>query len=60
MKLEKTAAKSETDITRHVVKTAETLVRKTWTVLDAASEKEAPGEVLSDEAMRAIQGRTQG
>lgn len=60
MNLEKTAAKSETDITRRVVKTAETLARKAWTVLDAASEKEAPGEVLSDEAMRAIQGRTQG
>ena len=60
MNLEETAVKGATDTTKQVIKTTETLVRKAWTVLDAASEKKPPGEVLSQAAVRAIQGKMQG
>jgi len=37
-------------------KLVETSIKKAWSVLDAASEKKPPSEVLSQKAVRAIQG----
>ena len=36
---------------------AENLVKKAWSVLDAASEKQKPSEYLRPEAIRSIQGQ---
>ena len=38
-------------------KGVEGLVKKTWSVMDAASEKKAPSQFLGDHAVRSIQGR---
>ncbi len=38
-------------------KGAESLIRKAWSVMDAASEKKAPSQFLGDHAVRSIQGR---
>ena len=38
-------------------KGAESLMKKAWTVMDAASEKQAPSQFLGDHAVRSIQGR---
>ena len=38
-------------------KGAENLIRKAWSVMDAASEKQAPSQFLSDRAMNSIQGK---
>jgi hypothetical protein len=35
----------------------ETLVKKAWSIMDAASEKKRPSEYLGDRARRSIQGR---
>ena len=47
-----------------VVKTAdatrrglETLVRKAWSIMDAASEKRRPSDYLGERAVRSIQGK---
>lgn len=45
-----------TDGVKIVANAAETLVKKAWSILDAAAEKEAPSEVLTDIAIKAIQG----
>ena len=42
---------------RAVEKGTEGLVKKAWSVLDAASEKKKPSEYLGSEAIRSIQGK---
>ena len=39
-----------------VEKGVETLVKKAWSIMDAASEKVMPSQYLSDRAIRSIQG----
>lgn len=60
MSIEKSAVKATSDVTRKTIRTAESLVHKAWTVLDAASEKRPPSDVLSQKAVKAIQGETPG
>ena len=36
---------------------AEALVKKAWSVMDAAAEKQKPSEYLSQRAVRSIQGK---
>jgi hypothetical protein len=38
-------------------KGAEGLVKKAWSIMEAASEKKAPSQFLGDHAVRSIQGR---
>ncbi len=38
------------------VKTAETTLKRAWSILDAATEKQSPSEFLSPQAIQAIQG----
>ena len=52
-----TAVKTVSDTTKGVVRTAETLVKKLWSIMDAASEKKAPGDFLSSQAISSIQGK---
>lgn len=35
----------------------ESLVKKAWSIMDAASEKKRPSEYLGEQARRSIQGR---
>lgn len=37
-------------------KGAESLVRKAWSIMEAASEKKAPSQYLTDRAVRSIRG----
>jgi hypothetical protein len=41
---------------QRVEKGVEGLMRKAWSVMEAASEKKAPSQYLSDRAVRSIQG----
>ncbi len=62
MSLEKAIADSvqtATDVTKATLKTAETVVKKAWSLMDAASEKKAPGEYLSPKAVNSVQGKDQ-
>jgi hypothetical protein len=56
MSLESTAPKAVADGAK-VVKQAEKLVKKIWSLMDAAEQKTPPGEYLSPRAIRSIQGR---
>lgn len=38
------------------VRETEKLVKKAWSIMDAASEKQQPGECLSSKAIQSIQG----
>lgn len=53
-----TIARETADVTRKVVREGEKLVRKAWSIMDAAVEKQQPGQVLSQETVRRIQGRS--
>ena len=51
------------DATMKVVQTAEknveSMVKKSWSIMVAASEKKTPSQYLSDQAIRSIQGKEQ-
>jgi hypothetical protein len=38
-------------------KGVESLVKKAWSIMDAAAEKTTPSQYLSDQAVRSIQGK---
>ena len=57
MSAESTAVKTVSDGTKGIVRTAENLVKKLWSIMDAASEKKAPGDYLSSKAISSIQGK---
>lgn len=60
MTLEKTVAKATTDVTQKALKTAETGIHKAWSILDAATEKMEPSEQISQDAIKKIQGKSEG
>ncbi len=60
MTLEATAAKATQDTIRQGVRTTEALLKKAWSILDAATEKKSPSEYLSPKAIAAIQGKQSG
>lgn len=53
-------AKVVGDTTRQAAQLAEAGIKKAWSILDAASEKKPPSEMLSQRAVRAVQGQAQG
>lgn len=59
--LEKTAvdttAQTATDSAKAGLKPAETAVKKVWTFLEAAVEKQSPSEYLSEKGIRAMQSK---
>lgn len=57
MSVESTAAKTVSEGTKSVVRAGEQLVKKLWSIMDAASEKKAPGDYLSSRAISSIQGK---
>lgn len=53
---ENTALKVVTETTQ----LAETALKKAWSIMDAAKEKKAPSEYLSQTAIKAVQGTSDG
>ena len=54
------AAKVATDAAQATAKVVETGLRKIWSIMDAASEKKLPGEVMSQRGIQAMQGKVKG
>jgi hypothetical protein len=54
---EKLVVDATTETGQVAEKGVESLVRRAWSVMEAASEKHAPSRYLSDQAMRTIQGK---
>lgn len=52
-----TATKTTVEGVKTGVKETEKLVKKLWSLMDAAARKEKPGEYLSSPAIRSIQGK---
>lgn len=48
--------KAVTDTISTTLKLTEATLKKAWSILDAASEKDSPSEYLSPNAIKAIQG----
>ena len=55
---EKMVVDATTKTVQTIERGAEALVKKAWSILDAASEKKKPSEYLRPEAIRSIQGET--
>jgi hypothetical protein len=49
--------KTVSDAAQTAVKVVDSSLKKIWSVLDAAGERKAPGELLSPKAIGAIQGK---
>jgi len=60
MSAETIVAKEAVSAAQGAARAAETTIRKAWSVLDAASEKQAPSKILSEQAVRSMQGKTGG
>ena len=60
MATEDLAIKTATDAVKTGTKLMEATLKKAWSVLDAASEKKPPSEVLSKKAVKAVQGQGHG
>jgi hypothetical protein len=50
--------KAVTDTVLTTVKVVESVIKKAWSLMDAATEKKPPTETLSPKAIQAIQGVT--
>lgn len=55
--VEKTAADASIKTVKKVEKGVERLLKKAWSVMDAAAEKQPPSQYLSDVGIRSIQGK---
>jgi hypothetical protein len=53
-----TLEEATTDIVKATAKITETMIKKAWTIAEAAVEKKAPSEYLSQQGIQAIQGKT--
>jgi len=60
MPIESVAANAARDAAQKGLRTADSAIKKAWSILDAASEKKPPSEYLSKQAISAIQGRNEG
>ena len=49
-------AKEAINAAQGVARLAESAIKKAWSIMDAASEKQAPSKVLSEQAISSIQG----
>lgn len=47
------------DVTKTGLKLAESAIKKAWSIMEAASEKQAPSEYLSQQGINAMQGKDQ-
>ena len=60
MTIEAGVTKGAKDTIKTGVKMVDAGFKKAWSLLDAATEKQKPSEVLSQKAVSAIQGKRQG
>lgn len=60
MMIEKIVNQKTGEAAHLALKAVETGFRKVWSILDAASEKKMPGEILSPKAVKSIQGNPPG
>ncbi len=56
MSIETAVIKTSKDVAVKGVNVADATIKKVWSILDAASEKEAPSKLLRPQAIRSIQG----
>lgn len=52
--------KETLSVTKAVTKLGEGILKKPWSIMDAASKKMQPGEFLSKQAMQSVQGKPPG
>jgi hypothetical protein len=52
-----TTKKAATDVATQTMKAADTAIKKAWSIMDAATEKQSPSEYLSQKAVNSIQGQ---
>jgi hypothetical protein len=52
-----TTKKAVTDAATQTMKVADTSIKKAWSILDAATEKQSPSEYLGQRAVKSIQGQ---
>lgn len=54
--MENAAINGTEEVARKTVSVVEAAVKKVWSILDAASEKQAPSKMLNPQAIKSIQG----
>jgi hypothetical protein len=52
-----TVMRDTVSVMKTAVKETEKLIKKAWSIMDAASEKAQPSEYLSPKAVQSIQGK---
>lgn len=57
MPLESFALNTAKDVTQKAIGVVDSMMKKAWSILDAASEKKPPSEILKPKAINAIQGK---
>jgi hypothetical protein len=56
MMTSETAIREATNVAKTGVRESINLVKKAWSIMDAASEKKSPSDYLSSQTIRNIQG----
>lgn len=56
MSIETAANKATKDVAVKGVNVVDATIKKVWSILDAASEKEMPSKLLRPQAIKSIQG----
>lgn len=57
MSLESMAVKTTQDVVSRTVNLVDSTMKKIWSILDAATEKESPSKYLSPRGISSIQGQ---
>jgi U3 small nucleolar ribonucleoprotein component len=52
------AERAATDAAKTALKATEAVLKKAWSLMEAATQKERPSEALSPKAIQAIQGQS--
>ena len=58
MSMETKMVKASKDVASEATRIVDGMLKKTWSILDAAVEKQAPTEILNQKAIKNIQGIT--
>ncbi len=57
MSVESTVISTTKDVTKKGINMVDSMLKKAWSILDAASEKKPPSEFLKPSAINSIQGK---
>jgi len=55
-----TAVNATKDVVNKTTKVADAAIKKAWSIMEAATEKRSPSEYLGRQAVKSIQGQSQG